>query len=69
MYTCGNYDFAGQWAYEVGVPAKSGVSGAILAVIPGKLAIGVFSPGLDQFGNSARGVRVCEEMSAARNAV
>jgi glutaminase len=63
MYTCGMYDFAGQWAYEVGVPAKSGVSGAILAVIPGKLAIGVFSPGLDQFGNSVRGVRVCEEMS------
>jgi glutaminase len=63
MYTCGVYDFAGQWAYEVGVPAKSGVSGAILAVIPRKLGIGVFSPGLDQFGNSVRGVRVCEEIS------
>ncbi len=63
MYTCGMYDFAGQWAYEVGVPAKSGVSGAILAVIPAKLGIGVFSPGLDQFGNSVRGVRVCEEIS------
>jgi len=43
--------------------AKSGVSGAILAVIPRKLGIGVFSPGLDQFGNSVRGVRVCEEIS------
>jgi glutaminase len=63
MYTCGMYDFAGEWAYEVGVPAKSGVSGGIMAVIPGKMGIGVFSPGLDQYGNSVRGVRVCQEVS------
>ena len=63
MYTCGMYDAAGQWATEVGVPAKSGVSGGIMAVIPGKLGVGVYSPGLDAFGNSVRGVRVCEEIS------
>jgi glutaminase len=63
MYTCGMYDFAGEWAYEVGVPAKSAVSGGILAVIPGKGGIGVFSPGLDRYGNSVRGTRVCAEIS------
>lgn len=63
MYTCGMYDFAGEWAYQVGVPAKSGVSGGIIAVIPRKLGVGVFSPGLDRFGNSVRGVRVCQELS------
>ncbi len=63
MYTSGMYDFAGEWAYEVGVPAKSGVSGGLLAVIPGKMGIGVYSPGLDRFGNSVRGTRVCKELS------
>jgi glutaminase len=63
MYTCGMYDFAGEWAYSIGVPAKSGVSGGVLVVIPGKMGVGVFSPGLDRFGNSVRGTRVCQELS------
>jgi glutaminase len=63
MYACGMYDFSGEWAYRVGLPAKSGVSGGIVAVVPGKLAIGVFSPRLDAQGNSVRGIKVCQELS------
>jgi glutaminase len=57
------YDAAGQWTYDVGVPAKSGVSGGVMAVVPGKMGIGIFSPGLDRYGNSVRGVKVCREIS------
>jgi glutaminase len=57
------YDYAGEWAYRVGIPAKSGVSGGIVAVVPGKFGIGIFSPCLDPRGNSVRGVRVCQELS------
>ena len=63
MYTCGMYNFAGEWAYKVGLPAKSGICGGIIAVVPNKMGIGVFSPPLDQRGNSVRGVKVCEELS------
>ncbi|MGB3612357.1 MAG: glutaminase A [Elainellaceae cyanobacterium] len=63
MYTCGMYNFAGEWAYRVGIPAKSGVSGGIMAVVPGQAGIAVFSPLLDPHGNSVRGVRVFEELT------
>ena len=63
MFSCGMYDFAGEWAYRVGLPAKSGVGGGICAVIPGKAGIGIFSPLLDPRGNSVRGIKVCEELS------
>lgn len=63
MYTCGMYNFAGEWAYKVGLPAKSGICGGIIAVVPNKMGIGVFSPPLDRRGNSVRGVKVCEELS------
>jgi glutaminase len=63
MYTCGMYDFAGEWAYRVGVPAKSGVGGGIVAVAPERLGIGTFSPCVDSKGNSLRGIRVCQDLS------
>ena len=63
MGTCGMYDYAGEWAYRVGLPAKSGVGGGICAVVPGQAGIGIFSPLVDVRGNSVRGIKVCEELS------
>jgi len=63
MASCGMYDYAGEWLYRIGMPAKSGVAGGVLAVVPGQLGVGVFSPPLDARGNSVRGIRICDELS------
>ncbi len=63
MMTCGMYDAAGDWLTTVGIPAKSGVAGGIMGVLPGQVGIAVFSPKLDSHGNSVRGVEIFERLS------
>jgi glutaminase len=64
MFTCGLYDHAGEWAYRVGMPAKSGVAGGILAVVNRQLGIAVYSPRLDAKGNSVRGILSCRDLAS-----
>ncbi|CAG9798320.1 unnamed protein product [Chironomus riparius] len=62
MHSCGLYNYSGQFAFNVGLPAKSGVSGIIMLIIPNLAGIVCYSPKLDDFGNSVRGVQFCEEL-------
>lgn len=63
MLTCGTYDAAGEFAYRVGLPCKSGVSGAVIAIIPGRCSIAVWGPPLDKFGNSITGLAALDELT------
>ncbi|MFD2599452.1 glutaminase [Sphingobacterium corticis] len=63
MTTCGMYNAAGNWLANVGIPAKSGVSGGIIGVLPGQVGLAVFAPKLDQYGNSVRGIDIMQQMS------
>jgi len=67
MYSCGMYDFSGEFAFSIGLPAKSGVSGALMVVVPNVMGICIWSPPLDPLGNSVRGIEFCKSLVSRFN--
>ncbi|XP_076119405.1 glutaminase kidney isoform, mitochondrial isoform X3 [Alosa pseudoharengus] len=67
MHSCGMYDFSGQFAFHVGLPAKSGVAGGILLVVPNVMGVMCWSPPLDKLGNSVRGIQFCTDLVSVFN--
>ncbi len=67
MSSCGMYDYSGEFAFEIGLPAKSGVSGALMIVVPKVMGICVWSPRLDRNGNSVRGIEFCRQLVSRYN--
>lgn len=65
MLTCGHYDGSGDFAYRVGIPGKSGVGGGILAIVPGRASVAVWSPGLNRYGNSLKGTEALARLARA----
>ena len=62
MKSCGMYDFSGEWSYWIGIPAKSGVGGCVFLIVPNVMGIAVFSPRLDEWGNTVWGVEFAKEL-------
>jgi len=67
MYSCGMYDFSGEFAFSIGLPAKSGVSGVMMIVVPNVMGLCTWSPRLDRLGNSVRGIAFCKELVSRYN--